>query len=116
MSSSYHSNPWCWINSVKRSRTPIPPLSHAGHDILDDAEKANVCNQYFCSVFTKENLSDLNDLKPKVSPATIIDLVSISADDVFIQLRSLDITKSCGPDCVTPRMLKLTTDCVLFIV
>ena len=45
VSSGYHSNPWCWINWVKRSRTPIPPFSHAGHNISDDAEKANVCNQ-----------------------------------------------------------------------
>ena len=52
------------------------------------------------STFTKENLSHLNELKPKVSPATTVDSVSIfSPDDVFNELTSLE---SCGPDCITP--------------
>ena len=113
VSADYHSNTkrfWHWINSVKRFRSPIPPLSHAGCDVADDAEKASVLNQYFCSVFTKEHISNLHELKLKVSPATIIDSVTISPDDVLSQLSSLDIAKSCGPDCITPRMLKLTAD------
>ena len=100
VSASYHSNPkrfWHWINSVKKFWSPIPPLSHAGLDVADDAEKANVFNQYFCSVFTKENLSNLNELKSNVSPATSINSVTILPDDVLSQLSSLDITKSCGP-------------------
>ena len=68
VSASYHSNPkrfWRWINLVKRFRTPIPPLSHTGHNISDDAEKANVFNQYFCSVFTKEVYHTLMTLNQK---------------------------------------------------
>ena len=38
---------------LTKLRTPIPPLSHARCDVADDAEKASVFNQYFCSVFYK---------------------------------------------------------------
>ena len=95
------------INSVKRLRSPIRLLSHAGCDVASDADKASVFNQYFCSVFTKEHTSDLHQLKSEVSPTSIIDSVTITADDVLSELCSLDITKSCCPDCITPRMLKL---------
>ena len=61
VSGDYHSNPkrfWRWINSIKRFRSPIPLLSHAGCDVASDADKVSVFNQYFCSVFTKEHTSD----------------------------------------------------------
>ena len=58
------------------------------------------------------NLED--ELKPKISPVTTIDSITISPDDVLGQLSSLDVTKSCGPDCITPRMLKLTADHVCY--
>ena len=47
VSAGYHSIPrgfMRWMNSVKRFRTPIPPLSHAGGDVADDTEKASVFN------------------------------------------------------------------------
>ena len=80
VSAGYHSNPrrfLRWINSVKRFRTPILPLSHAGlpgRDVADDAEKASVFNQHFCSVFTNE--TNLHKLKTNVSPTTIIDSIT----------------------------------------
>ena len=113
VSADYHSNPkrfWRWINSVKKFRSPIPPLSHADCDIANDVDKANVFNQYFCSVFTKENTSNLHQLKPHISSAAIFNSVTITPDIVFSELCSLDVTKACGPDCITPRMLKLTAD------
>ena len=67
-----------------------------------------------CSVFTNENISNLHELRTNASPTTIINSITISPDYVPSQLSSLDITKSCGPDCITPCMLKLTADHVCF--
>ena len=67
-------------------------------------------------LFTKENVLKLNELKPKISPVTTIDSITISPDDVLGQLSSLDVTKSGGPDCITPRMLKLTADHVCYLL
>ena len=57
-----HSNPkqfWRWVNSVKGYRNPIPPLHDCGNIVTKDCDKASLFNQYFCSVFTKENTSTL---------------------------------------------------------
>ena len=54
---------WNFLNSVKGSCTPIPPLKYDDYLITNDSVKANTFNQYFHSVFTKEVFSDLSGLR-----------------------------------------------------
>ena len=68
------SNPkqfWRWVNTLKGYRNPIPPLNDSGITIIRDSDKASLFNKYFCSVFTKENTSNLDSLAPE-SPHSMI--------------------------------------------
>jgi len=56
------------------------------------------------------HLTSTDQLGLDMSPAVVFDSVTITPDVVFGELYSLDVTKSSGPDCITPRMLKLTAD------
>ena len=113
VSKQCHSNPkqfWRWINSVKGYRNPIPPLHDSGNTITEDREKASLFNHYFCSVFTKENTTNLHTLTPSVSHSTIIDSLRISPDDVYGELYRLNVGKACGPDSITPFLLKSSAE------
>ena len=83
---NFHSNPkqfWRWVNSTRGYRSPIPLVSHAGVTVTDDHKKADVFNNYFCSVFTKEDTTNLSTLQSISSHPTIIDHILISSTDVF---------------------------------
>jgi len=97
---------WRWINSVN----PIPALHNSGITVTKDSDKASLFNKYFCSVFTKEDTSNLDSLIPETSMPTIIDDIQITPDEVHTELCGLDTSKACGPDNITPFLLKNTAD------
>ena len=71
----------------------------------DDAEAATILNDYFCSVYTRENMSDfpsftLQHLDSHLSSITV------TYDEVFYQLSKLQSNKSEGPDQCHPFILK----------
>ena len=108
-----HSNPrqfWQWINSLKGYRCPIPPLRDSRIVFTKDSDKATLFNRYFCSVFTKEDCSNLHTLTPGTSHLTIADTFNISPDDVYRELCHLNVKKACGPDSITPFLLKAAAE------
>ena len=108
-----HTNPkqfWRWINTVKGYRNPIPPLHDSGNTITKDFDKATLFNRYFCSVFTKENTSNLDSLTSESSHPTIIDSISITPEEVHAELCHLSVNKACGPDNITSFLLKNAAD------
>ena len=96
---------WRWINTVKGYRNPIPPLRDCGNTITEDSDKASLFNKYFCSVFTKVNTANLDSLISESSHPTIVD-----PDEVHSELCCLNISKACGPDNITPFLLKSAAD------
>ena len=72
---------------------------------------ANVFNQFFCSVFNKrtDNLSPTPghgcDYSTVLPVHTINDLIC-TPSEVAKVLKSLNVNKACGPDGVSPRLLK----------
>ena len=71
----------------------------------DDNSKAESFNNYFSSVFTKEDDSSLPEL-PEGYPS--IDAVDISTEGVVSLLEGLDSFKACGPDNIPTRFIKET--------
>ena len=95
---------------MKGYRNPIPPLHNSGNTITEDSDKASLFNKYFCSVFTKENTANLDSLISESSHPTIIDSIHIAPDEVHSELCHLNISKACGPDNITPFLLKSSAD------
>ncbi len=100
---------WRWLKNVRGGFIGIPNLKFMGKVFTAAADKAKVFNSYFCSIFTKENLSNLtsrrNLLQASWSTASISDVI-IDEDSVSEVLGRIDPSKACGPDEIPGRLLK----------
>ncbi len=98
---------WSFVNA-RTGISNIPScISHCGFSAYTPKSKADLLNSYFNSIFNqpfKEMDNPNGDLIP-VTDHTIDDVV-VSADDVFKVLSTLDTKKACGPDGISPRILK----------
>ena len=100
---------WRWLNNTQGQRFQIPNIHHAGIVLSTPSEKASVFNQFFTSIFTSENTSNLSELRRDLQKSWCHDSVAditISRDDVYDLLSKLDVSKSCGPDEVPARLLR----------
>ena len=106
----YFRNPkkfWSWVNSSKGTRKPIPTLMHNGVSVANDSDKADVFNNYFHSVLTQEDLTNFDLLKQSsLPPSPVISTVDFSPSVVCHYLKSLDVTKACGPDLLPGFLLR----------
>ena len=102
---------WAWINSSKSRHAQIPPITAVGVQLTETVAKANEFNQYFHSVFTKEQISDLSCLRQSLRfSGPLLSTVSFSPQEVFAQLSSIDISKACGPDAIPGFLLKASAE------
>ena len=72
-------------------------------------EKAELLNNFFTTVFTKENLETLPEVTDRVVESNLENIV-ISDTEVLKLLRELDASKSMGPDNVHPFLVKSLAD------
>ena len=76
--------------------------------------KADIFNKYFYSVFTHEDTSNLDTLRNSISFFPPLLNQSTLHQAMFImnyhELANLDTGKACGPDHITPKLLKLCAE------
>jgi len=102
---------WNWINKVKGCRTPIPSLVCNGNVVTSDSIKATLFNDYFVSVFTQEDVSNLEELQCQLPNSLFhLDAITVFPSEVSRELSSLKIGKACGPDQICPRLLREGAD------
>ena len=70
-----------------------------------NSTKSSLFNQYFVSVFTKEDLSSLPEVSPFCSGFTL-DQFSVTPSEIFAKLSALNTGQACGLDGICPRLLK----------
>ena len=99
---------WKYVQSKRKVNNGISPLLRSdGSVATTDFEKANTLNEFFSSVFTKENL----DTMPSTTEAsrshgkTLLD-ISITPENVQDKLKKLNPNKAQGPDGIPSRVLK----------
>ena len=88
---------------VKVSSGPL--INEAGDIITDVKESANKFNEYFSSVFTKEDLSSIPTCANKPLPFFHISEIDITEDMVKSKLKRLRPDKAGGADNLLPRLL-----------
>ena len=87
-----------YVNGKIKGRGVIPDLKDDnGMTINEDMDKANTFNNFFSSVFTREDMSHLPDLSSKLTQKDLDD-VHFTSDDVLKLLLTLKPDKSPGPD------------------
>jgi hypothetical protein len=104
---------WKHINSKHIAKPDIPSLKNPTTGLLIErsAEKADLLNTYFTTVFTQEPIqSSLPTLQTIVSDQT--PRVKIDLQVVLKKLKELRISKSPGQDGLHPRVLKETADLI----
>ena len=82
----------------------FPPLNKDGSLILDDYAKANKLNDYFTSVFTKEDTSQIPNMNCNSYPDS--PPIRVTHEGVSQLLSNLHPNKAAGPDKLTSRFLK----------
>ena len=84
-----------------------PLISESGTTAVSDEDKANVLNQFFSSVYTREEKHNLPDREEasRSSGTTIID-ICITPQAVENKLKDLNVCKAQGPDGIPARVLK----------
>ena len=74
--------------------------------INKDEELVDVFNDFFSSVFTNEDLSNISILDMQKQNPQELTTVNINEEDILALLNKIDINKSSGPDYVYGRILK----------
>ena len=99
---------WTLIKQINKSNDiieSIPPLDTGGEILVDDKAKANAFNTYF------QKASLIDDSNSEVPNEILffehaLQGIHITLQDVIDQIRVLDVTKSYGPDQISPLFLK----------
>ncbi len=83
----------------------VPPLCDNGIEATTDLEKVNLLNSYFC---TQSSIDDSNHHLPPTIPVSNHNLstIVISPSDVRDAISFIDPSKACGPDTISPRLLR----------
>ena len=92
------------ILNIGQTSTSIPTLHHNSTYAESDLEKAKMLNAYFAS---QSVVDDTNTQLPPIPHMDhSLESITITTQDVSDVLQHLDITKACGSDSISPRLLK----------
>ena len=99
-----------YINSRTKIRVGISELCTADQRAISDEEMATALNDFFLSVFTEE------DMNPPACEMHRVDTpcqdLKLTHEQVHDELRSLNDSKSPGPDRLHPKVLRETADSI----
>ena len=99
-----------YINSRTKVRVGISELHTADHRAISDEVKATALNDFFVSVFTNE------DTNPPACQTHLVDTpcpdLKLTHEQLLDELRSLNESKSPGPDRLHPKVLRETADAI----
>ena len=93
-------------NKIKPKENVSSLLKEDGKLTTNDLEKSEVLNDFFGSVFTVEDKSDIPVFIPNKPINSFVNTVNITVEDMSNALNSLKMNKSPGPDGLHPRVLK----------
>ena len=93
-----------------KTRSKVSKLLKTDGEYTETAEEqAQVLNDFFSSVFTKEDLNNIPQLSKRYEGDPMAN-INITPEMVLKKLRKLKVHKSAGPDGLRPRILKETAE------
>jgi len=108
---------YAYVRSKSKSKVQVGSLIDSqGQHISDDQKIVTHFNEYFSSVFTKEDLTNIPKTVPVYTDHGIsknFDL-NFNLNDVAEALEKLRVDKAIGPDGLSPRLLKEIKDVISY--
>lgn len=99
---------YSYVRSKQRVVDKIGPIKNSvGNIVTNDVEVANIFNNYFSSVFTKEDSSNVpqpSQIFRNPESDRLIN-IDISQDIVLKKLSEINVNKSCGSDGLHPKLV-----------
>ena len=95
---------YAYLKNKTKTRSNVGPLKLNNVLTSDDEQVAKILNEYFCSVFTKEDETHIPNCNITPPISTIEDIV-ITEDMVKDKIKKLKPHSAKGPDNITPRLL-----------
>ena len=100
---------WSFIKSKRQESTGVAPLiNKEGYLHSDSTKKAEILNQQFQSVYTKEDTDNIPDKGP--SPFSSMDNIISNPNGVKKLLKDLRPFKSAGPDGIPTFILRAAAE------
>ena len=97
---------WNYVNKSVKVKPAVASLKLSDGSIAyTDKEKCEALSLFFQSVFTKESLDDIPEIR-STQPATRLEDITISLSDVEERLRALKPGKAADIDDIKPLLLK----------
>ena len=94
-----------YVSSKNKTKEKIPDLDKDdGTKTTNDEEKVNLLSNYFASVYTTEDKTNIPEFQAQVG--TKLANIQLTEEQVCKALKALNPTKSPGPDGVHPKVLK----------
>ena len=87
--------------------TTAPPLRNNGTLYSDPKDKADILNKQYCSVFTADSSQPPSKGPSPYDPSPNI---KMSTEGIHKLLTGLNPNKACGPDKITPQLLRRMAD------
>jgi endonuclease/exonuclease/phosphatase family metal-dependent hydrolase len=94
-----------YVQSKTKSRSGIGDLKHEGRMATEDPEKAEILNNFFASVFTKEDPGQTPNVKTQSVKQNLTN-IEFTEEQVTKKLKMQNPNKSTGPDGIHPRVLR----------
>jgi len=86
-------------------------LHHDDGPVLEDSAKTDILNNYFQSVFTNEDVSNLAHLRKSLNfVPSLISFMELDPIVVCDYLSAIDNSKACGPDFITGNLLRFCAE------
>lgn len=105
-------------SNIKPKESVANLMDSDGNMTRSNEDKANVLNKFFSSVFTQESTDSVPNFNPRTD--CTLSEVTVSVDQFKKALKSLNTSKSPGPDQIHPKVLSELSNelaeplCILF--
>ena len=96
---------YSYLRSKTKSKTGVGPLKSNGEVISDEAQIAQLLNEYFCSVFKQEDTNNI-PVAADISGNVKVSMIHITEANILKKIDGLKMSSAPGPDKIETRLLK----------
>ena len=102
---------WKSIRLFNKNQESIPPLHSNGTIVSEDKQKAEILSDFFASCWNSQEQPLAEDTYKKAHALPFED-ATVTAEQVFHLINSLDTNKASGPDGISALMLRSTANSI----